>query len=72
MPTLYDIIFELKQDLTDKTQLNIEISDEKGSIIRTGDKISCIDNILIIVREDIYCLIPLDKIIRVRTERRII
>lgn len=70
MSLLYDLIFEMKTDLSNDKQLNVELPDGLGSIIRTEDKIACYDGILIIRRGEYECLIPLEKVLRVRSEPR--
>ena len=68
MSLLYDLIFEMKLELTKDKQLNVELPDGLGSIIRTEDKIACYNDIMIIRRGEYECLIPLEKILRVRSE----
>ena len=69
MSILYEMIFEIKCDLKDNEEIKIEIQ-EGGSIIRKDDKISCVADILIIVRDNMETLIPLEKVLRVRRVER--
>lgn len=69
MSILYEMIFEIKTDLKENEEIKIEINDGV-SVIRRDDKISCVGDILIIIRDNMETLIPLEKVLRVRRVER--
>lgn len=71
MSLLYEMIFEIKTDLQDHEQIRVEINENMGSIICKDDRISCVDNTLVIIRGGYECLIPLNHVLRVKREKRV-
>lgn len=68
MSILYDLIYNMKTELGEADDYHIKIFCENDLEVTIGtkDKISCVDNVLKIVKQNnTVCLVCLDKVILV-------
>lgn len=66
MRLIYDAILEIKYGLTEENALKIDTMDGETTVIKSDDKLACVDNIMRITnRNGRICIINIDYITRI-------
>ena len=63
MSVLFDLIYTMKLDLDDEKYIRVLRQNDIEVGIYAEDKISCIDNVMKVVKQGRECLVVLDKVI---------